>query len=1351
MENNQFRAHQSAANVAITAELESADRCLVKMFCGTGKSLVMRNCDVVKHKNLAVYVLPSLALISQFRRDYLGSVPNANKLFICSEDRDPDIQITTDHTLIQQFVKCSGDKVICVTYDSLGTLFSNLSGVRIDVIVYDEAHHTVEQNNYERIYNESNMYCDKHVFFTATPNNNNGIVMFDRDSDKAADCGKCVFEYTYLDGVRDGIINPFEIRVDVSSRFQGNDVDRVYESIARTILTTGNSRVLTFHSGVNGDDDTSVKNFVNPGAFRAAFNRVISEEFHEKAGQYKNINMSGLYAGLDKKLRESILKYGLDVSPDNAIYIVSSCMTIGEGVDTKKANMCVFVDPKKSHVNIIQNIGRVLRKQAGCSTVLIPCLVNKDDYVDCGEDAEKRDEVIRNDMKTGGDFSSILNVMAALRQEDPDLYDMCLNVGDDDSDYSVADSDDDIEYSDDSICYDMDEKSGENKDIRACKLTVFMSSDLSILWNISSAGFNNEVCSAVLECNIKYDAMETAIGIVERGNDRVTNGGALLPRKISKQNKITPELEQENKDACKMGNWKMALSGRKNVRCSDEVRYYLDLNMPEWRTGLDEKAMEFAREIVERANDRVRNGGALLPRHIAKQNQITAELKQEKKDSTKISHFIKALNGGKNGRCSDAVRDYLDLNMSGWQTKIDFDEQSMEFAREIVCRANERVRDGRTLLPRQIPQQNRTTPELKQEHKDATKISNLKLAFNGKSDCRCSDELRDYLDLNMPGWRTNIDLDKKAMEFAVGIVERGNERVRNKGQLLPRFIQKKNRTTPELNREYKDATKISQLRMALDGNNRANCSDEMRDYLDLNMPGWRTDLDSQAMEFVIGIVQRANDRVLVGGRLLPRQIPMQNITTPELRQEHKDATKISNLKLAVNGGKGTCRCSDTVRDYLDLNLPGWSNMMDLDEQAMEFAREIVLRANNRVQNGGRLLPRQIEKIKQTTPELIQEHKDATKISNFKKALNGAKRTNCSDAVRDYLDLNMPGWSDKIDLDEQAIEFAREIIVRANKRVRNGGRFLPRQIPSKNRTTTELKQEHKDATKICMLKLALSGKGNYRCSDKVRDYLNLNMPGWRTDNNKIPAPISVPNIIYTGKKITVRIPKKSHVIPMNTNNTPSIACAPDHKSRAKSEYQHIGQRWATQNSKNTHEQLQSNPAEWHAYHAARDISFQGYDQSQIPRNRIIAYLEQQYKTRKMRVLDMGCGRGNIYQHFNQSKKHKLNIIGYDHVAEEGKNIRVGNILDLSGEEEDESADVCIYSQSLMGADKLKYLDEGYRILRHNGEFVISESSGMLDAVKAKLAELGCMVVKDENTVNEDTDEQYRWFLLVAIKR
>jgi hypothetical protein len=213
--------------------------------------------------------------------------------------------------------------------------------------------------------------------------------------------------------------------------------------------------------------------------------------------------------------------------------------------------------------------------------------------------------------------------------------------------------------------------------------------------------------------------------------------------------------------------------------------------------------------------------------------------------------------------------------------------------------------------------------------------------------------------------------------------------------------------------------------------------------------------------------------------------------------------------------------------------------------------------------------------------------------------------------------------------------------------------------------------------------------------------------------------------------------------------------------ADSPYKLTGRAWATQKSSTTHEKLQSNPAEWHAYHAARDISFQGYDQSQIPRNRIIAHLNNKRKHR-LRILDLGCGRNNIARHYADEKK--FTIQGYDHIAEQGSGALVGNIADLAAQEEDESADICIYSQSLMGSDWRTYIAEGHRMLRYNGEFIISEHIKMLDDVRAELGRLGCKVesvdadasATDADTVMSDdyeSDDKVnvpKWFVLVARK-
>jgi predicted helicase len=61
-----FRNHQKEADDACYDELvvRKQNRALVKMFCGTGKSKLMRQSKLNEGKKTVVYVFPSLSLIS---------------------------------------------------------------------------------------------------------------------------------------------------------------------------------------------------------------------------------------------------------------------------------------------------------------------------------------------------------------------------------------------------------------------------------------------------------------------------------------------------------------------------------------------------------------------------------------------------------------------------------------------------------------------------------------------------------------------------------------------------------------------------------------------------------------------------------------------------------------------------------------------------------------------------------------------------------------------------------------------------------------------------------------------------------------------------------------------------------------------------------------------------------------------------------------------------------------------------------------------------------------------------------------------------------------------------------------
>jgi superfamily II DNA or RNA helicase len=432
------RYYQSEANEAICNKLLENSKCLVKMFCGTGKSLVMATCDIHQEANLSLFVFPSLALIEQFYINYLLRVADSPDHIKCvSSDGGKS---TTDPAEIAGFLtnpSIIGLRFVCVTYQSYDTLVQVMDqcGIVADVAMYDEAHHAVGKSYQTHIFHlGADPHVRKQVFFTATPKNANGIVMHDENNQDRNMCGPLAYEYSYFKALTEGYLNPFDIRVDFST---GEGTHNYYKSIARAILATGNNRVLTFHRDVTTGRDLSVIIFSDREAFVAAFEEVCRTEFPEKLGYYSlaKIRLKVLIGGNGKdrttpEQRESILQ-ALDTTPDNEICIVSSCRTIGEGIDTKRANMCVFVDPKTSYVDIIQNIGRILRKPEGkdtVSTVLLLCRVDRAKYEAVQDDPIARDAAIRHDVQDErGDFYAILNVLSALRQEAPELYTACMH------------------------------------------------------------------------------------------------------------------------------------------------------------------------------------------------------------------------------------------------------------------------------------------------------------------------------------------------------------------------------------------------------------------------------------------------------------------------------------------------------------------------------------------------------------------------------------------------------------------------------------------------------------------------------------------------------------------------------------------------------------------------------------------------------------------------------------------------------------------------------------------------------------------------------------------------------------
>jgi superfamily II DNA or RNA helicase len=1311
IDENLTRQCQVVAYAAIIFQFLSMSKCLVKMFCGSGKSRLITATIIGQKKNLSVVVVPSLALIQQFYDDYLSRTTkpkelSKHKLLNVSSKSQKDllgtdiltledihIECTTDPVEIKQFLNSNPKlkKIICVTYQSLDVLLANLDGHIIGLTLFDEAHRTASHKYKELIYGSANIdKYEKQVFLTATPINKNGITMYDRENNDMGIYGDCGplhpdCHYTYLNGLRDDVLSLFNIRIDMFTGASETRKVSLYECIARSILATGNSRVLTFHKDVAMDSssDTSVLRFIQNGQteFKFAFDRICANEFPEKTGFYNKITMVGLTAGTKNK-KDILTEFGK--CADNEIFIVASCGTIGEGVDTKNANMTVFVDPKTSVKDIIQNIGRVCRKIPGtnrpAATVLIPVWVDMQKYRDCGDDVEKRDEVLREQLNLGekGDYNAVLNVCAALQQEDQELYDLCLRYP---SNFTEAEREHTLTKQGCRVDYDaepLDECDIEERIESGQRVEIHTNNpdEPVIIYNEDG---DDSVCLYMCE---DTEGSEDAFG-----------AKTYYP--------IVPVEEKEkrprNLDCPTKTN-----RPRIDYHTNDEMRIL-------WKVADD---TDFSNRI----------------------NSAVIECKVERLDNdenwkNKREKICEFMDTNKKAP-SKTAKDPTEKTLGAW-----IGNQKRNYNAEGASSSKERMKN----------------PDIWQIWKDTLADPRYKeLLKRQVAEKTAEDPVED--------WKNK---QKKTCEFM-----------------------DTNKKAPSQTAKDPTEKKLGAWINTQKGNYNAEGASSSK-YIMKNPEIWQiwtdTLADPRYKEFLKR--QTAEDPVEDWKNKQKKTCDFMDTNKKAPSGKSKDPTE-KKLGAWINTQKTNYNAEGaSSSNYIMKNQDIWQIWTDTldDPRYKEF---LVIDPDEDWKNKHCVACEFMDTNKKAPSKTAKDPTEKTLaswISNQKRNYN-AEGASSSNKIMKNPDI-WQIWTKTI-ADPRYKEF---LVLDPDEDWKNKQKKVCEFIDTNKKAPST---HAKDPTEKKLATWIDTQKGNYNAegassskermknpdiwqiwTDTLADprYKEFLKPGGargKTTHSSIAS-----SQVSSRSSSPVPSPKpapKSHILPIPTDINPAqvnslenvIDCgcelydcldccdnlekqceAPHCKNREKSEYQKIGTSWATQKSTTTHDYLSKHPEQWKAYHDARDFSFKGYtDQSQIPRNRIITHLEKKAK-HKLRILDLGCGRNYIAQHFTGHSKMK--VIGYDHVVEKGSGAKIGNILDLCDDEEDENTDICVYSQSLMGTDKMEYLREGYRMLRYNGEMIICDSVSILDDVQDKLQEIG---MKVEELEHNDS----RWFLLCARK-
>lgn len=355
--------------------------------CGAGKSLtgfwMMEKLDAMS----TVIAVPSLSLVKQTLDVYLKEIVardiKVNWLCICSDEgigsnteikfktEDIGVPCKTDPEYIKAWMKehKNSRNVIFTTYQS-SRLIADISkelNHTFDLGILDEAHKTVGGNDklFSYLLFEKNITIKSRIFMTATERFYSGSKDDIVSMDDFEVYGDIFAQMSFKEAIDLKLLTDYKIiTIDVKKSeiadfikdnglVESNDVWKK-ETEARSLAS-----MLALRKAMQ---QFPIKNAVSfhSSIAKAIRSKKIQNEITENYN-YKPIDTYTV-SGKDKtsKRNEIIQEFA---SSKKALITNARCLT--EGVDVPNIDCIVFADPRKSKVDIVQALGRALRKKDG--------------------------------------------------------------------------------------------------------------------------------------------------------------------------------------------------------------------------------------------------------------------------------------------------------------------------------------------------------------------------------------------------------------------------------------------------------------------------------------------------------------------------------------------------------------------------------------------------------------------------------------------------------------------------------------------------------------------------------------------------------------------------------------------------------------------------------------------------------------------------------------------------------------------------------------------------------------------------------------------------------------------------
>ncbi|GAC1672217.1 MAG: hypothetical protein NVS9B8_15180 [Candidatus Limnocylindrales bacterium] len=355
-------------------------------------------------------LVPSLSLLRQFRREWLetadASRPLAD-LCVCSDTTvagghvrgysddlveraaDLGVPVTSDPATIAAFLRLTGRRVVFGTYQSSARIAEAMAEPDVppfDLVVADEAHRLAAgtDRTFATVLDGGRIRAHRRLFATATPRVVTAAVRqraADADlevvsMDDPAVFGAVAHRLSFGQAIAEDLLSDYRVVVLVTSdaevahlvseRRLVRSADEAVTDAAtlaalagtvRSIATLGLRRLISFHRTIRRAADFAT----------ALMERPSSDQPSIAASFVSGAMTSGERAQRLERLRAA--------NGDAVLLANARCLT--EGVDVPGLDGVVFVDPRWSPIDIVQAVGRVIRRadDKSVGTILIPVVV----------------------------------------------------------------------------------------------------------------------------------------------------------------------------------------------------------------------------------------------------------------------------------------------------------------------------------------------------------------------------------------------------------------------------------------------------------------------------------------------------------------------------------------------------------------------------------------------------------------------------------------------------------------------------------------------------------------------------------------------------------------------------------------------------------------------------------------------------------------------------------------------------------------------------------------------------------------------------------------------------------------